>query len=127
MASLPSVRGALDVVGVPGRVVLDVARRVEQLLASVEALATGVASLEREFRGLRGDMREVIDGVERLRGEVRGMSDGVHGIRGATSSIEGRIDTVAESLERLDVLTARLQRLSGGRRARGPERPERAA
>lgn len=126
MASLPSVRGTIDVVVVPGRVVVDVARRVERLLQSVEALAGGVQSMEREFRGLRTDMREVIDGVERLRGEVRSMGDGVHGIRGATDAIEGRIDGVAESLERLDVLTARLARF-GGKRTRPTEPRERAA
>ena len=64
MASLPSVRGTIDVVVVPGRIALDAARRIERLLVSVEELAGGVQAMEREFRGLRSDMREVIDGVE---------------------------------------------------------------
>lgn len=126
MAPLPSVRGTLDAVVVPGRVARDAVRRIERLLVAVESLAGGVQSMEREFVGLRSDIREVIDGVERLRGDVRSLNDGVHGIRGATGAIEGRIDGVAESLERLDVLTARLSRL-GGRRPRGPEGRERAA
>ena len=117
MASLPSVRGTFDVVVVPGRVVLDVARRAERLLVSIEELSSGVQAMEREFRGLRSDMREVIDGVERLRGEVRSMSDGVGGIRGSTEGIETRIDGVADSLARLDVITGRLARF-GGRRPR---------
>lgn len=115
MASLPSFRGTIDVVNVPGRVAVDVVRRLERLLGAVEDLAAGVQSMEREFVGLRSDMREVIDGVERLRGDVQKMGDGVHGIQGATGAIEGRIDGVAESLERLDVLTARLARFGGKR------------
>lgn len=110
MASLPSVRGTYDVVVLPGRVAFDAARRVERLLVSVEELARGVGALEREFKGLRTDMREVIDGVERLRGDVRSMGDGVDGIRGSTHGMERQIDGVAVSLERIDALAGRISR-----------------
>jgi hypothetical protein len=121
MAPLPSVRASLGVVQVPLRVGAGIVRRVDRVLSTVENLATGVVSMEKELRAMRRDMREVVDGVDRLGDEVRGMRTGVDGIRGSTESLDGRLDGVAGSLERIDHLAGRLGRFGGGRARRGPD------
>ena len=122
MAALPSVRSPLAVARLPLVVGLGVARRVERVLVSVEELAVGVRSLDREMRGLRGDMREVVDGVERLREEVHTMRRGGDGIRGATEDLDAKMEGVAASLGHIDALTARVGRI-GLRRPRGGPGP----
>ena len=45
---------------------------VDRLISAVEGLAEGIISIEREMKGMRRDMREVIDSVEGLRHDLRG-------------------------------------------------------
>jgi hypothetical protein len=85
---------------------------------ALEGIAA-VKAVEREMRGLRDDMREVIAGVEGLREDVRSLNGGVGGIREATESLDAKIDDVSVHLQTVGALAARVGRL-GARRPRGP-------
>jgi hypothetical protein len=86
---------------------------------ALEGIAA-VTAVEREMRGLREDMREVIEGVEGLRADVRSLNGGVGGIREATESLDAKIDEVSVHLQAVGVLAGRLGRL-GARRPRGAD------
>lgn len=87
------------------------------LLAPLRA----VVSIEREMRGLRGDMRQVVDGIEGLRDDVRAMQGGVGRISDATVSLESKVDELSVHIDALGALATRFGRF-GGRR-RDPELP----
>ena len=57
---------------------------VDRLISAVEGLAEGIASIEREMKGMRRDMREVIESVEGLRADLAGFDD----VRDATVSMD---------------------------------------
>jgi hypothetical protein len=81
------------------------------LLAPLRALV----SIERELRGLRGDMRAVIDGIEGLRDDVRAMHGGVGRISTSTEALESKVDELSVHIDALGTLAGRLGRF-GARR-----------
>jgi len=87
------------------------------LLAPLRA----VASIEREMRGLRGDIRDVLGAVEGLRDDVRSLQGGVGRIGNATVSLESKVDDLSVHIDALGALATRFGRF-GGRR-RDPEHP----
>ena len=82
------------------------------LLAPVLALV----SIERELRGMRGDMREVLGAIEGLRDDVRGLNGGVARIGDATVSLEGKVDELGVHIDALGTLAGRLGRFGTRRR-----------
>jgi hypothetical protein len=75
-------------------------------------------SIERELRGLRGDIREVIDGIDGLRSDVRAMHGRVGRISTATEALEAKVDDLSVHIDALGSLAGRLGRF-GGRRPPG--------
>jgi hypothetical protein len=94
---------------------------VSHLIAVIEKVTTGIAAIETEMRGMRSDMREVIEGVEGLRNDLTELTTEVAAIRAATTGLEQqvgpRLDAVGRSLHHIDSLAARFPRLSGARAA----------
>jgi hypothetical protein len=87
------------------------ARQVIRLLDGIAA----ISSIEREMRGLRGDMREVVTGIEGLREDVRSMHAGVGRIGTATEALEAKVDEVTVHLDAVGALATRFGRF-GARR-----------
>jgi hypothetical protein len=94
-------------------VIADDAVRV--LLAPLRALV----SIERELRGLRGDMRDVLDGINGLREDVQQLHGGVGRIGDATVNLEAKVDELGVHIDALGTLAGRLGRF--GARRREPE------
>lgn len=98
---------------------------VDRLISAVGGLAEGITSIEREMKGMRRDMRRVIDSVEGLRADLAGFED----VRDATVSMDNGVKELSSSLDGVNALFARYPRLTGRtaseRRARrdGPEDP----
>ena len=98
---------------------LGVFARLDRILRSLETVGTALGSIDREMKGMRGDLREVRDRLDGLRADVQGMDRSVIGIRDATVALEeqvGGLDEhmvgVSTSLRRLDSLLPRLSRRS---------------
>jgi hypothetical protein len=87
------------------------------LLAPLRALS----SIERELRGLRGDMRDVIAGIDGLREDVRAMHAGVGRIGKATEALETKVGELSVHIDALGALAGRIGRF--GARRREPELP----
>jgi hypothetical protein len=96
-------------------ILFDVPRAV---VAPLQALV----SIERELRGLRGDMQEVITGIEGLRDDVRALHSGVGRISDATVNLEGKVDELGVHIDALGTLAGRIGRF--GVRRRNGERVE---
>lgn len=79
---------------------------VEVLLAPVRA----IASIERELRGLRGDMRDILAGIEGLRDDVQALHGGVGRIGDATVNLETKVDELGVHIDALGTLAGRLGR-----------------
>jgi hypothetical protein len=108
--------------------------RVDRVLASVETLAFGMASVEEEMRGMRSDVREVTGRVDLLREEFAHVAREVKGIGAVTerlgehvaplpevlAALDGHLDGMTGSLNRIDELASRLNRF--GRRGRADQR-----
>ena len=86
---------------------------VDRLISAVEGLAEGITSIEREMKGMRRDMRQVIDSVEGLRNDLAGFDD----IRAATTSMDREVQAMHQSLDGVNNLLDRYPRLLGGRAA----------
>jgi hypothetical protein len=85
---------------------------------TVVRVVDGVASIgavERELRGLRGDMRQVVTGIEGLRTDVRAMHGGVGRINSSTEALETKVDELAVHLDAIGALASRFGRF-GARR-----------
>jgi uncharacterized protein YoxC len=91
-------------------VIADDAVRV--LLAPLRALV----SIEREMRGLRGDMRDVLDGINGLREDVQQLHGGVGRIGDATVNLEAKVDELGVHIDALGTLAGRLGRFGARRR-----------
>jgi hypothetical protein len=87
------------------------------LLAPLRA----IVSIEREMRGLRGDMRDVLGAIEGLREDVHQLHGGVGRIGDATVSLESKVDELGVHIDALGTLAGRLGRF--GARRREPEHP----
>ncbi len=120
MTTLPLGGGAAKI----GRSVHSAARGavggVDRLIATVESLSVGIASIEREMRGMRRDMRQVIDSVEGLREDLAGFDD----IRGATTSMDREVQELGRSLDHVNALFERYPRLTGRQAAEKRARRE---
>ena len=90
---------------------------VSALLSPLRALV----SIERELRGLRGDMQAVLAGIEGLRDDVQVLHGGVGRIGDATVNLEAKVDQLGVHVDALGTLAGRLGRLAGRRRE--PEHP----
>ena len=86
---------------------------VDRLISAVEGLAEGIASIEREMKGMRRDMREVIESVEGLRDDLAGFDE----LRDATVSMNRGVRSWAAGLDGLNALLDRYPRLLGQRAA----------
>jgi uncharacterized protein YoxC len=86
---------------------------VKVVLAPVRALV----SIEREMRGLRGDMRDILAGIEGLREDVQTLHGGVGRIGDATVSLETKVDELAVHIDALGTLAGRLGRFGARRQA----------
>jgi hypothetical protein len=87
------------------------ARMVIRLVDGIASLS----SIEREMRGLRGDMREVVSGIEGLRDDVRELGGGVGRISTSTKALETKVDGLAVHLDAVGALATRFGRF-GARR-----------
>lgn len=94
---------------------------VDRLISAVEGLAEGIGSIEREMKGMRRDMRHVIDSIEGLRQDLAGFDD----IRAATVSMDREVQELGRGLDGVNSLLDRYPRLLGRtaseRRARRDE------
>jgi uncharacterized protein YoxC len=125
LTQLPLGGGAAKI----GKSVNNVARGavggVDRLICAVEGLAAGIGSIEREMKGMRRDMRQVINSVEGLREDLEGFDD----IRAATVSMDREVKELGQGLDGVNNLLDRYPRLLGRtaaeRRARrdGAEAP----
>jgi uncharacterized protein YoxC len=79
---------------------------VDTLLAPVRALV----SIEREMRGMRADMRDVLDAVNGLREDVQSLHGGVGRIGDATVNLEAKVDELGVHIDALGTLAGRLGR-----------------
>jgi hypothetical protein len=91
------------------------ARTVIRVIDGIAA----IASIEREIRGLRGDMSRVVTGIEGLRDDVRAMHGGVDRIGTSTQALEAKVDGLGVHIDALGSLAGRLGRF--GARRREPE------
>jgi hypothetical protein len=89
--------------------------RIDRILSSLEVLALSIKSIEKDMRGMRSDLREVIDGVTELRHSVEGLDGSVEAIRATTRSLDARVIEVQDSLTHVDALARSVPRI--GRRA----------
>jgi hypothetical protein len=89
--------------------------RIDGILSAVEVLAVSIRSIEKDMRGMRSDLREVIDGVAELKRSVDGLDGSVAGIRETTASLDARVVDVQDSLTHVDALARSVPRI--GRRA----------
>ena len=83
------------------------ARTIIRLIDGVAS----IASIEREMRGLRGDMRQVVTGIEGLRADVRAMHGGVGRISTSTESLEAKVDELSVHLDAIGALASRFGRI----------------
>ena len=104
-----------------------------QPLRVITGILPALDGIAREFRGLREDMRDVIDGVEQLRVEVRELQTGIGTIAEATVNLDDRVTPLPTTLDSIDhrlatlhhdlagvsSLAQRVDRLPRLRRARG--------
>ena len=79
------------------------------IIRLVDGVAS-IASIEREMRGLRGDMRQVVEGIEGLRADVRSMHGGVGRIGTSTESLEAKVDELTVHLDVIGGLASRFGR-----------------
>jgi hypothetical protein len=127
-------RRALALPVAAARLPFTMVARVERVLTSIELLATGMASVEHEMRGMRADVQEVTGRVDLLREEFAHVAREVKDIGVVTAqlgehvaplpevlaALDGHLDGMTGSLTRIDELTTRLNRF--GRRNRGDQR-----
>jgi methyl-accepting chemotaxis protein len=97
--------------------------RLQRALDHLDDMADGVANMEREMRGMRADLADVIGELEGVRGgvgllgtSVDAMSDGVGGIRSATETLDSRVGNLNKSIENIDALASRFSRFGGRRK-----------
>jgi methyl-accepting chemotaxis protein len=120
------VSAATAVVLSPVRAVVAVGSavtRLQRTLDHLDDMADGVAIMEREMRGMRADLADVIGELEGVRGgvgalgtSVDSMSDGVSGIRGATETLDSRVENLNKSIENIDALASRFSRFGARRK-----------
>ena len=85
--------------------------RVDRILSAIEVLAASISRIEHDMRGMRSDLREVIDGLDGLRSSVGALDGSVSGIREATVSLDVRVDELQDSLVHVDALVQSLPRV----------------
>ena len=85
--------------------------RVDRILSAVEVLAASIGRIEQDMRGMRSDLREAIDGINRLRDSVGALDGSVLGIRDATVSLDDRVVELQDSLVHVDALVQSLPRV----------------
>jgi ABC-type transporter Mla subunit MlaD len=99
------------------------ADRIDRILRSIEVLAVSIKAIEADMRGMRADLREVIEGVDELRTAVEALDGSVGGIRDATLSLDRRVVELGDTLVHVDTLARSLSRISRrGRTLRADER-----
>lgn len=86
---------------------------VDTLLIPVRALV----SIERELRGMRSDLQQVLGAVEGLRDDVRSLQGGVGRIGDATVNLEDKVDGLGVHMDALGALAGRIGRLGVRRRS----------
>lgn len=85
---------------------------IDTLLVPVRALV----SIERELRGMRSDVQEVLGAIEGLRDDVRSLQGGVGRIGDATVNLEGKVDDLGVHIDALGTLAGRIGRIGVRRR-----------
>lgn len=113
----------VNVVLAPARLVAAVGSaitRLQRTLDKLDDMADGVTAMEREMRGMRADLAEVIGELEGIRDlntrlhvigdSVVEMNDGVH-VMGTS------VEKLGQSIDNIDHIAARFARLGGRRKA----------
>jgi hypothetical protein len=85
---------------------------IDTLLVPVRA----IVAIERELRGMRGDVQELLGAVEGLRDDVRTLHGGVGRIGDATVNLEGKVDELGVHIDALGTLAGRIGRIGARRR-----------
>ncbi|MCW3039886.1 MAG: hypothetical protein JWM31_1791 [Solirubrobacterales bacterium] len=93
--------------------------RLQRTLDNLDDMSEGVTHMEREMRGMRADLAEVIgelEGIRDLNHHLTIIGDAVVDMNGGVATMSTNVEALNGSIDNIDALAARLGRLSGRRK-----------
>lgn len=93
--------------------------RLQRTLDNLDDMADGVTQMEREMRGMRADLAEVIgelEGIRDLNTQLHVIGDSVGEMNGGVATMGASVDSLNTSIDNIDALAARFARFSGRRK-----------
>ena len=111
-----------NVVLAPARLVASVGHavaRLQRTLDKLDDMADGVTAMEREMRGMRADLAEVIgelEGIRDLNTQLHVIGDSVVEMNNGVATMGTSVESLNESIENIDALAAKFARFGGRRK-----------
>lgn len=113
---------AANIVLAPARVLASVGSavtRLQRTLDHLDDMADGVTAMEREMRGMRADLAEVIgelEGIRDLNTQLHVIGDSVVDMNAGVATMGTSVASLNESIENIDALAAKFARFGGRRK-----------
>lgn len=96
-----------------------VVMRLQRTLDHLDDMADGVTAMEREMRGMRADLAEVIgelEGIRDLNTQLHVIGDSVLDMSSGVSVMSTSVETLNGSIENIDALASKFARFGGRRK-----------
>lgn len=112
-----------NIVLAPARVVAAVGTaitRLQRTLDHLDDMADGVVAMEREMRGMRADLAEVIgelEGIRDLNTRLHLIGDSVVDMNNGVATMSNSVEQLNTSIDNIDALAAKFARFGGRRKA----------
>ena len=93
--------------------------RLQRTLDHLDDMAEGVTAMEREMRGMRADLAEVIgelEGIQDLNAQLHAIGDSVVDMNGGVATMGTSVESLNGSIGNIDAVAARFARLGGRRK-----------
>jgi short-subunit dehydrogenase len=93
--------------------------RLQRTLDHLDDMAEGVTAMEREMRGMRADLAEVIgelEGIQDLNTQLQAIGDSVVAMNGGVATMGTSVESLNGSIGNIDAVAARFARFSGRRK-----------
>jgi methyl-accepting chemotaxis protein len=93
--------------------------RLGRTLDHLDDMADGVTAMEREMRGMRADLAEVIgelEGIRDLNTRLHVIGDSVIDMNTGVSAMSANVEALNSSIDNIDALAAKFARFGGRRK-----------
>ncbi|WP_354698236.1 hypothetical protein DSM112329_03902 [Paraconexibacter sp. AEG42_29] len=93
--------------------------RLQRTLDHLDDMADGVTAMEREMRGMRADLAEVIgelEGIRDLNTRLHLIGDSVVDMNDGVKTMGASVDSLNTSIDNIDALAAKFARFGGRRK-----------